>query len=79
VAVEVFDNLVFAQFGIHLNEQEKDWFAVDGKELRGSIESGEKRGEAVVQVVGHTNRSKPSGKIIIQERRNQKCRLSARY
>jgi predicted transposase YbfD/YdcC len=55
VAVEVFDDVIFAQFGIRLNEKEKDWFAVDGKELRGSIESGEKRGEALVQVVGHAN------------------------
>lgn len=55
VAVEVFDEVVFAQFGIHLNEKQKDWFAVDGKELRGSIESGEKRGAALVQVVGHAN------------------------
>lgn len=55
VAVEVFDALVFAHFGIRLNKKQKDWFAIDGKELRGSIESGEKRGEAVVQVVGHAS------------------------
>jgi len=56
VAVEVFDALVFAQFGIRLNSKQKQWFAIDGKELRGSIESGKKRGEALVQVVGHDNR-----------------------
>jgi predicted transposase YbfD/YdcC len=55
VAVGVFDNLVFAHFGIRLNKKQKQWFAIDGKELRGSIESGEKRGEAIVQVVGHAN------------------------
>jgi len=38
---------------IELNESEKEWFAVDGKELRGSIESGEKRGEALVLAVAH--------------------------
>jgi len=53
VDVEVFDKLVFGHFGVHLNEKEKQWFAVDGKELRGSIEAGEKRGEAIVQAVAH--------------------------
>ena len=34
------------------------WFAADGKELRGSIRSGDKRGEAVVQVkADHAERS----------------------
>ena len=53
VSVEVFDQLVFAHFGERLNAKQKQWFAVDGKELCGSIESGERRGEAIVQVVGH--------------------------
>ncbi len=56
VAVSVFDKLVFEHFGVQLNEKEKQWFAVDGKELRGSIEAGAKRGEAVVQVVAHESR-----------------------
>lgn len=51
VSVSVFDKLVFEHFGMCLSEQAKQWFAVDGKELRGSIEAGEKRGEALVQVV----------------------------
>ena len=55
VAVEVFDNLLFEHFGIELAENERKWFASDGKELRGSIASGAKRGEAVVQVVAHEN------------------------
>jgi len=53
VSASVFDRLLFAHYGIKLNEAEREWFAVDGKELRGSIESGAKRGEAVVQVVSH--------------------------
>ena len=53
VSVEVFDQLVFAHFGERLNAKQKQWFTVDGKELCGSIESGERRGEAIVQVVGH--------------------------
>lgn len=51
-----FAKLLFDFVGIKLNEQEKQWFAADGKELRGSIAKGEKRGEAVVQAVSHTNR-----------------------
>jgi hypothetical protein len=53
VWVEVFDCLIFAQYGIKLNSKQRKWFAVDGKELRGSIESGEKRGEAIVRAVAH--------------------------
>ena len=56
VAVAVFDKLVFEHFGIHLSEKEKQWFAVDGKELRGSIEAGAKRGAALVQAVAHESR-----------------------
>jgi len=53
VSVAVFDRLLFADYGIKLNEAERKWFALDGKELRGSIEAGAKRGEAVVQAVSH--------------------------
>jgi predicted transposase YbfD/YdcC len=56
VAVEVFDDLIFSHFGIGLSEKERRWFAVDGKELRGSIEAGARRGEAMVQAVAHENR-----------------------
>ena len=56
VAVGVFDNLLFSHFGIKLDAQERKWFASDGKELRGSIAAGAKRGEAVAQVVAHENR-----------------------
>ena len=62
VAVEVFDNLLFEHFGIELAENERKWFASDGKELRGSMASGAKRGEAVVQVVAHEN-----GRTIAQD------------
>jgi predicted transposase YbfD/YdcC len=53
VSVSVFDRMLFENYGIKLNELEKKWFAVDGKQLRGSIERGHKRGEAIVQAVGH--------------------------
>lgn len=55
VAVSVFDQLLFENYGRRLSEAEAKWFAVDGKELRGSIQAGDKRGEAVVQVVSHAD------------------------
>jgi predicted transposase YbfD/YdcC len=53
VSVTVFNQLLFANYGLKLNEAEQKWFAIDGKELRGSIETGCKRGEAIVQAVSH--------------------------
>ncbi len=48
-----FEGLLFANYGIELSEAEKSWFAGDGKELRGSIEKGDKRGEVIVHLVRH--------------------------
>jgi predicted transposase YbfD/YdcC len=56
IDVHLFCDLLFQFSGMVLNKQEKQWFAADGKELRGSIIKGEKRGEAVVQVVHHNSR-----------------------
>jgi len=56
VSVAVFDRLLFETYGLKLSEEQRKWFAVDGKELRGSIHSGAKRGEAVVQVIEHETR-----------------------
>ncbi|MDQ3181645.1 MAG: ISAs1 family transposase [Acidobacteriota bacterium] len=53
VAVEVFDRLLFENYRFKLSKAERKWFAVDGKELRGSIQTGAKRGEAVVQAIAH--------------------------
>jgi len=55
VSISVFDRMIFADYGIKLNDLEQKWFAVDGKELRGSIEPGRRRGEAIVQAVSHEN------------------------
>ena len=52
-----FEELLFDQFGIKLSKTEKAWFAGDGKELRGSIAPGHKRGEALVQLVRHEDRA----------------------
>ena len=54
--VEIFSKLHFDFFGIELNLECKKWFSCDGKELRGSISRGDKRGEAVVQMVSHEER-----------------------
>lgn len=53
VNIVVFSELIFKHFGITLSEEKKAWFAVDGKELRGTIAAGCTRGEAIVQVVRH--------------------------
>lgn len=34
-------------------EQERQWFVADGKEIRGSMSNGEKRGEVMVQTLRH--------------------------
>lgn len=53
-------------FGITIEQQEDEsadqtWKAADGKELRGSIEAGDKRGTNVVRVVEHG-----SGRVLAQ-------------
>lgn len=48
--------LFFEELGFELGETERSWFAADGKELRGSIDKGAKRGEAIVQAVEHQSR-----------------------
>lgn len=53
----VFEQLLVKHFGIDLNEKQRQWFAGDGKELRGSIEKGDKRGEVSVQIVRHVDKA----------------------
>ncbi len=53
VSYEVLEGLMFQHYGIELSQQERQWFAGDGKELRGSIEKGNKRGIASVQLIRH--------------------------
>jgi hypothetical protein len=47
----VFAKLLFEWFAIDLPALTGPWLAVDGKDLRGSIQSGKTRGEACVSVV----------------------------
>lgn len=48
-----FAQLLFDWFGFLLDEDQKRWFSVDGKELRGSIQAGHTRGEVCVSAVAH--------------------------
>lgn len=48
-----FAQLLFEWFGFVLDEDQKHWFALDGKELRGSIQSGHTRGEVCVSALAH--------------------------
>lgn len=48
-----FAQILFEWFGFLLDEDQKRWFSVDGKELRGSIQAGHKRGEVCVSAVAH--------------------------
>ena len=48
-------DLLFTWFGLVLTPAHKRWFAVDGKELRGSIKPAHKRGEACVSVLDHAS------------------------
>lgn len=57
VNLEKFEEILFNHFAIELEAEKKQWFAGDGKELRGSIEKGSKRGEALVQLVRHEDRA----------------------
>lgn len=56
VSLEAFERHLFSVYGIHLKEKVKTWFAGDGKELRASILKGDKRGDAIVQLVRHGDR-----------------------
>lgn len=53
VAVAVLDELLLAHGASALVEEEKKWFALDGKELKGSRSAGATRGEAVVRAIAH--------------------------
>ena len=57
IDVTQFSKLLLLFSGIELSDEEKQWFAGDGKELRGSILKGEKRGDVVVQAVSHHDRT----------------------
>ena len=49
----VFAQLLFDWCGFVLDTETKKWFSLDGKELRGSILKGHRRGQVVVSAVAH--------------------------
>jgi predicted transposase YbfD/YdcC len=53
VAEPFFADLFLTQYGRELKKTEKEWFALDGKELRGSLAPQAKRGTAVVRAIAH--------------------------
>ena len=48
-----FAQLLFEWFGFVLDEGQKQWFSLDGKELRGSIQAKDTRGEVIGSAVCH--------------------------
>lgn len=50
---ELFARLLFDWLGLVLDEHAKRWFSLDGKELRGSVLPGCKRGQACVSALAH--------------------------
>jgi len=56
VDLKTFEGFVFSNYGIELSKEEKEWFAADGKDLKGSIEKGDKRGEAIVILARHSDK-----------------------
>jgi hypothetical protein len=50
-----FAGLLFEWFGFVLDDEHKQWFSLDGKELRGSLQPGDTRGEVIVSAVSHQN------------------------
>ena len=56
VEVNAFNRILSDFYGVELSEEEKKWFALDGKELKGSILHGDKRGDATVLAVRHEDR-----------------------
>ena len=77
VALSSFENLLFSNFGIILKSEEKEWFAGDGKELKGSIEKGNKRGEVLVQLVQHSSREVLGQKFYNGKKESEKPCLRA--
>jgi len=87
---EEFNRLTERFFGFAVSQSEQQWIAIDGKELRGSIDSasGDKRGESAVIVTEHSSReniivgyytaTKESEKKIVSEYFKNKTTLAGK-
>ena len=88
---EGFNKLNDSYFGVNIQQVINDWYAVDGKELRGNIDrvSGEKRGENIVksvshedfssQVIGFYHGAKDSEKTVVQNYFSTKESIESAY
>ena len=56
VNLEELIKLTTVHYDFKIDKTIQEWFSADGKELRGSISTGSKRGDCIVQVVRHSNR-----------------------
>jgi len=56
VNLQEFIKLTATDYSFSMDKSVQSWFSVDGKELRGSISTGSKRGDCIVQIVRHRNR-----------------------
>jgi len=79
VNIEAYEKLLFDNYGITLNETEKEWFSGDGKELRGSIEKGSKRGEVLGQSFynGKKQSEKPCLRKLIEQTQARSQKITA--
>lgn len=77
VNVELFADLLLTHYGIELSQDQRQWFAGDGKELRGSINKGDRRGEVSVQIVAHKDRSVVAQRFYNGTKESEKPCLSA--
>jgi hypothetical protein len=68
VSASVFDGLLFAHYGIKLNEAEREWFAMDGKERarKYRIGSAARRGDSAG---GFSRRATSSGARLLLRRK----------
>ncbi|WP_041341340.1 hypothetical protein [Runella slithyformis] len=72
-----FAQLLFEWFNIVLDEEQKRWFSLDGKELPGSIQSGHTRGEVLVSALDHQTHQVVAQLIDDQGLAHQKLSLDA--
>lgn len=67
---EALKKFVLEECGAEIPESAKKWFALDGKELKGSILSGNTRGISVVQAVRHSARREVIAQTYFNGRKN---------
>ena len=77
IDLAVFTEILFLFLGIKLDANKQAWFALDGKEMGGSIVKGDKRGEALVLAVSHKDRAVVGQKFYSGKKESEKTCLQA--